>query len=70
MSSNNSENEINKSDSISLGERVYELRKQGLTFQKIGDTVGISCANAYNKYKTYIEEKRRQRKGRKRKKRQ
>lgn len=69
MSNNSCEKEMQDKEQKEINQKIYELRKKGLTFQKIGDALGISYSSAYNKYKTYIEENRRKRKTRQRTKR-
>ena len=48
---------ISEDNKINLSEKIYKLRKKGLTFKEIGIITGISTTTAYRQYNEIIAEK-------------
>lgn len=48
---------IGEEDKINLSEKIYKLRKKGLTFKEIGNLTGTSTTTAYKKYNEIIAKK-------------
>lgn len=48
---------VSEDNKMNLSEKIYKLRKKGLTFKEIGIQTGISTTSAYKKYNEIIAEK-------------
>lgn len=57
MNTNISDKDELTDDILTLEEKIYELRKKGLTFEAISKEVGFSESTVYKKFQCYIKEK-------------